>query len=69
MIIKSHNIKVGPGDVLNPRFIKAHLPVLLPRFVKLVNLSLSTNSTDGLNKANVVPILKSLALDADSFKN
>ena len=69
MLIKHHGVKVGPGDVLTPRIIKAHLPVLLPHFVKLVNLSLSTCSTEGLKEAHVVPILKSLNLDQDNFKN
>ena len=69
MLIKSHGIKVGPGDVLTPVLIKTHLPVLLPHFVRLVNLSLSSCSTQGLNEAHVVPILKSLDLDSDSFKS
>ena len=69
LLIKSHGVKVGPGDVLTPRIIKSHLPVLLPHFVKLVNLSLSSCSTQGLNEAHVVPILKSLNLDHDNFKN
>ena len=68
-IIKSHIIKVGPGDVLTPQLIKSHLEVLLPHFEKLVNLSLSTKSLDGLKEAHIVPILKSIALDKDSFKN
>ena len=69
MLIKHHGVKVGPGNVLTPRIIKVHLPVLLPHFVKLVNLSLSTCSTEGLKEAHVVPILKSLNLDQDNFKN
>ena len=68
MLIKSHGIKVGPGDVLTPVLIKTHLPVLLPHFVRLVNLSLSSCSTEGLNEAHVVPILKSLDLDSDSYR-
>ena len=69
LIVQSHGVKVGPGDVLTPQIIKDHLSVLLPHFVKLVNLSLSTCSTEGLNEAHVVPIIKSLDLDPDNFKS
>ncbi len=46
-----------------------HIDVLLPHLVKLVNLSLSFASCDGIKDAYVVPILKSLNLDQDVLKN
>ena len=69
ILIKSHGVKVGPGDVLTPYIIKNHLEVLLPHFVNLVNLSLSGSSCEGIKEAHVVPILKSLNLDKELFKN
>ena len=68
-IIKDHGIKVLSDDVLTRIVIQSHLDVLLPHFVKLCNLSLSSTSCDGLKEAHVVPILKSLLLDKEMFKN
>ena len=68
-IIRDHGVKTGPGDPFPPCLIKKHLSVLLPHFVNLVNLSLSDVSCDGIKEAHVVPILKSLQLDADEFKS
>ena len=68
-IIKQHGIKTGPGDPLPAFLTDKHLDTLLPHFVTMVNLSLSNNSCDGLTEAHVVPILKSLDLDKEDFKN
>ena len=68
-IIKKHDVKVVPEDVLTSALVKQHLEILLPHFVKLINLSLLTSSCDGLKEAHIVPILKSLALDKELFKN
>ena len=67
-IIKEHTTKVVPDDVLTRLLIKNHLEVLLPHFVKLINLSLCTSSCEGLKEAHVVPILKAL-LDKEVFQN
>ena len=68
-LIKNHGVKVGPGDVLTPYVIENHLEVLLPHFVNLVNLSLTSCSCEGIKEAHVVPILKSLNLDKELFQN
>ena len=69
LIIKDNGVKTGPGDVLTPSLIKQHLDVLCPHFVKLVNLSLSSLSCDGIKEAHVVPILKASNLDKNNLKN
>ena len=68
-IIKHRRIKVGPGDPLPAFLVEKHLDELLPHLVKLVNLSLSDQSCEGLTEAHVVPILKSFDLDNEKFKN
>ena len=68
-IIKEHGVKTNPDDPLPDFLIQKYLDVLLPYLVLLVNLSLSTASCDGLTEAYVVPILKSLTLDHEEFKN
>lgn len=68
-IIKEHAVKVIPEDVMTKELIKEHLEVLLPHFVKFINLSLLTSSCEGLKEAHIVPILKSLTLDRELFKN
>ena len=68
-IITEHGIKTGPGDSLPSSLIKKHLHILLPHLVKLVNLSLSESSCDGIKEAHIVPILKSLKLDQDDFRS
>ena len=69
MIISQHGVKTGPGDPLPPFLLKENIDALMPHFVKLVNLSLSNASCDGIKEAHVVPILKSFKLDADEFKS
>ena len=66
-IIKEHKIKVVPEDVLTRLLIKNHLEMLLPHFVKLINLSLCTSSCEGLKEAHIVPILKAFLPDKEVF--
>ena len=68
-VLKKHGIKTGPGDVLTPVLIDKHLDILIPHFEKLVNLSMSSSNCDGLKEAHVIPILKSMQLDKEVFKN
>ena len=56
-IVREHGIKTGPGDILPPHLMKKHVEILLPHLVKLVNLSLSTASCDGIKEAHITPIL------------
>ena len=68
-MIKKHGIKTSTNDPLPDFLIEENLELLLPHFCTLVNLSLSTSNFDGLKEAHVVPILKSLQLDNELFKN
>ena len=68
-LIKTHGIKTSTNDPLPAFLIKENLELLLPYLCTLVNLSLSTSNFDGLKEAHVVPILKSLQLDNEIFKN
>ncbi len=68
-IIKVHGIKTSSNDPLPGFLMKENLEILLPHFCTLVNLSLSTSCFDGLKEAHVVPILKSIQLDHENFKN
>ena len=68
-LVREHGIKIGPGDILPPHLMKKHIEILLPHLVKLVNLSLSTASCDGIKEAHITPILKALSLDFEVFKN
>ena len=68
-MIKKYGIKTSTNDPLPAFLIDENLELLLPHFVTLVNLSLSTSSFDGLKEAHVVPILKALQLDHELFKN
>jgi len=68
-MIKKHGVKTSSNDPLPAFLIKENLELLLPHFCTLVNLSLSTSNFDGLKEAHIVPILKSLQLDNETFKN
>ena len=68
-LIKKHGIKTSTNDPLPAFLIEQNLELLLPHFCILVNLSLSTSDFDGLKEAHIVPILKSLELDNELFKN
>ena len=69
LLIKKHGIKTSTNDPLPDFLIEQNLELLLPHFCILVNLSLSTSNFDGLKEAHVVPILKSMQLDSELFKN
>ena len=68
-IIMNNGIKTSPTDPLSPSDIKEHLDDLLPHFVNLTNLSLSTSSFEGLKESYVVPLLKPPYLGANDKKN
>lgn len=68
-LVKKHGIKTSTNDPMPAFLVEKHFNSLLPYLKKLVNLSLSTASFDGLKEAQVVPILKSFDLDVDELKN
>ena len=51
LIIKSHKISCSTEDPLPSKVLKEHIDILLPLWVDLVNLSLSTGSLDYLKSA------------------
>ena len=69
VLIKRHGIKTSTNDPLPAFLIKENLELLHPYLCTLVNLSLSSSNFDGLKEAHVVPILKSLQLSNELFKN
>ena len=68
-IIKETGIKTSPTDLLPQQLYKESIETLLPIILKLVNLSLSTGSVDGVKLADIVPLLKDDSLDPKELKN
>ena len=64
-IVKSYGVSCSPEDPIQIDLMKDNIDVLLPCWLKLVNLSLSTGSIDSLKSAVLIPLLKEL----DSFVN
>ncbi|MCP4457816.1 MAG: hypothetical protein GY816_07300, partial [Cytophagales bacterium] len=55
-IIKESAIKTSPDDILPCKLIKQNIDVMLPLIVKLVNISLSQGSMEGLKSADIIPL-------------
>ena len=68
-IILSKPIKTSPEDPLPAILFKSCVNEILPALTRLVNLSLSTGSLDGLKDSVVTPILKKAGLDPEVLKN
>ena len=66
-IISECGVKCSPSDLLPQGLLKENMPSLLPVFVHLVNLSLSSGNIDGVKSADIAPALKSDSLDPDIF--
>ena len=65
----SKPIKTSPEDSLPAILFKKCIDQLLPALTILVNLSLSTGSTEGLKDSVVTPILKKMGSDPEVLKN
>ena len=70
-IVMSFTVKSSPEDPLPANVLKENLDVLLPYWVILVNLSLSTGSMECLKSSVVGPLLKEAddLVDSDEYKN
>ena len=70
-IVMSYTIKSSPEDPLPANLLKDNLDLLLPYWVILVNLSLSTGSMECLKSSVVGPLLKEAddLMDTDEYKN
>ena len=62
-IVAESGVKCSPSDLLPQELFKENIQTLLPIFVHLVNLSLSTGNVDGVKLADIVPLLKDDSLD------
>ena len=70
-IISSYGISCSPEDPLHAGLLSLNIDVMLPFWLELVNLSLSTGSMECLKSAVVAPLLKELDdfVDKEVYKN
>ena len=68
-IVKDTGIKCSPSDPLPGNVVNGYIDILLPFWCKLVNVSLSTGSLDGVKQSDVTPLIKKPNLDKDTFGN
>ena len=68
-ILKSHGMKSSIGDPLPSCIMLSNRDTLLPYLTKLVNLSFSQSSMDGLKDSTVLPLLKKPNLDPNILSN
>ena len=68
-IIKESGVNCSQSDILPSSLYKDNLDIMLPTLVKLVNLSLSSGSMDGVKTADIIPLIKNDSLDSNVLKN
>ena len=68
-IIAKTGIKVSPQDVFPPDLLEKSIETLIPYYTKLINLSMSSGSFDGLKDAIVRPLLKTGSDDHNNLSN
>ena len=70
-IVQSFGVSCSPEDPLPAKLMTDHIDVLLPYWLEIVNLSLSTGSMDCLKSAIISPLLKETdsVVDVEQFKN
>ena len=70
-IIVTHGIGCSPMDPVHAKLLAQNTDLMLPVWVDIVNLSLSTGSMDCLKSAVVIPLLKELdeSVDTEIYKN
>ena len=68
-IIMSREIKTSANDVIPAQLLKNCLDQILPALEKLVNISLSTGSIQGLKDSVITPLLKKQGLDVETLSN
>ena len=70
-IVLSYGVSCSPEDPINVKPLKDNIDLLLPFWLEVVNLSLSTGSMDCLKSAVIIPLLKELdsMVDMEEYKN
>lgn len=70
-IVMSYGIRCSPEDPIHVALISQNVDLLLPFWLELVNLSLSTGSMDCLKSAVIIPLLKEVDdfVDPEILKN
>ena len=70
-IITSYGVNCSPDDPLQVKVLSNYIDILLPFWLEVVNLSLSTGSMDCLKSAVIIPLLKELNdfIDIENLKN
>ena len=68
-IVTDTGIKCGFSDPCTKFELKEYLSVFLPIWTHIINLSLSTGSTDNLKHATITPLLKNADLDFNKYEN
>lgn len=70
-IVLSCGVSCSPEDPINVKPLKDNIDLLLPFWLEVVNLSLSTGSMDCLKSAVIIPLLKELdsMVDMEEYKN
>ena len=68
-IIKERGIKTSSEDPLPVEILREITEEMYPALVKLVNLSLSEGSVEGIKRSELDPLLKKLGLDSEVYKN
>ena len=70
-IIMSYGISCSPDDPIHVNMLSNNIDLILPLWLEIVNLSLSTGRMDSLKSAVISPLLKELDefVDCEVFKN
>ena len=68
-IILSHKVKTCADDSIPAQLLSNSLDEILPALVKLVNISLSTGSIEGLKDSVIIPLLKKQGIDKEMLSN
>ena len=70
-IVVSYGVSCSPEDPIPIKILIEHIDVLIPFWIELVNLSLSTGSMDCLKSGVLAPLLKEAedVVDTEVFKN
>ena len=68
-IMLSRKIKTSAEDTIPAQLLKSSLDEILPALTKLVNISFSTGSIEGLKDSVITPLLKKQGLDQETLSN
>jgi DNA-directed RNA polymerase subunit F len=68
-ILTGSGVKTSSEDPFPAEILKQITDEMYPALVKLVNLSLSEGSVDGIKRSELDPLLKKLGLDSEVYKN